>query len=615
MLCCKATDCVSKTYLMLKKAFLLLISLGGISISYGQTTFLPLGSEDIHVLDRLETLSGKLCDSIASGDKPETRRNAVNFLELIKMRNDPSKRSPGMDSMASLDKLSRVDRYNMEQMISESGEWAPKESETIDSKHPIFKAFYKKQYDLGYIKTDGFLLDKDFFLIVNPVASGMAVMQHNDPNPGSSVHNMLLTNSQGAELRGWIAGKVGFYTSVIDNQEQYPYYIARWVNKKQQAVPGADYFLPPGTASGRYDYMQTSGYINFDVVKRRINVTFGSGKHFLGDGISSLFLTDLSSNMPFLQIQTRIWHLNYECLYLELTPQYDKLVGDAILNHKFSTIHYLTWNVSKHFNLGFFESEVFDRPNVYEISYLNPIIFSTAVNRFNGSGDKSLLGMSAKVIAAKHLQFYSQLIFNEFRSKELLSNKGWYGNKWGIQAGGKYFDAFTVKNLDLQGELDVVRPYTYTARDTLANYTNYNQPLADPLGAGFIKAIGIIRYQPVRNLYLSLKATYYIQGVDTGSSNLGNNIFNNYLTADHIYGVKLINGPKSHCEILDLNISYQLRRNLFFDVGGVYRKYVNDANIYNNDYSTTGPVSGPLTTNYVYFGLRINTARRDYNLF
>jgi len=601
---------------MLKKALLLLIVICSTNAVFGQTTFLPLGSEDYHLLDRLETLSGRLCDSLANGVKPETRRNAVNFLESIKSANEPDNMKPGKDgATATKSRLSKIDHYNVEQMISESGEWAPKESETINSKHPWFNTFYTKQYDFGYIKTDAFILDKDFFVVANPIASGMTVMQHNDPSPGSSIKNSLLTNSQGAEIRGWIARKVGFYTSIVDNQEQYPYYVLNSVTKKQQAVPGADYFLLPSKPTGRYDYMQASGYINFDVVKNHINTTFGSGKHFIGDGLTSLFLTDYSSNMPFLRIQTRIWHINYECLYLELIPQYDKNAGDAILNHKFSTIHYLTWNVSRHFNLGFFESEVFHRPNVYEISYLNPIIFSTAVNRFNGSGDKSILGVSAKAIVAKHLQFYGQVIFNEFRVKELSGGKGWYGNKYGIQAGGKYFDAFTVKNLDIQGEINVVRPYTYSSQDTVANYTNYNQPLADPLGSGFIKATGVIRYQPVRNLYLSVKATYYIQGVDTGGKNFGNNVFNNYLSADHTYGVSMINGPKSHCEIISLNVSYQLRRNLFIDLGGVYRTYANDANIYKNDYSTTGPVYGPLTTNYVYFGLRINTARREYDFF
>ena len=320
--------------------------------------------------------------------------------------------------------------------------------------------------------------------------------------------------------------------------------------------------------------------------------------------------------MPFLQLQTRIWHINYECLYLELTPQYNKNLGDGLLYHKYSTMHYLTWNATKWLNLGFFEAEVFDRPNVYEVSYLNPIIFSTAINRFNGEGDKSMLGMSAKAIVARHFQFYGQLMLDEFRAKDFFSTDGWYGNKWGLQAGGKYFDAFTIKNLDLQGELEAVRPYSYAAKDTFDNYTNYNQPLADPLGSGFIKAVGLIKYQPAKNIYLSVKGTYYIQGVDSGNVNFGNNIFDPYTTAPDAFGVKLVNGPKSHCEIMSLNLSYQLRRNFFIDAGGSYRKYTNSTGTLTHpDYSTTGPEYGSLTTSYFYVGLRINTSRRDYDFY
>ena len=597
---------------MLKKACLLSALVFTYQFSNAQTTFLQIGSEDNHVLDRLETRSGRLSDTLCTGDKPESRRNAVYFLESLV----PSKTG---DTQATKN-ISKIDWYNIEQMISESGEWTAGENGAIKSKHSWFNTFYTRQYDFAYVKT------KDFFVVVNPVLSGIGMYQQNTPQPAGVSHK-LTTNSQGAELRGWIGKKVGFYTSVVDNQEQYPYFLYTNVSKTSnnngpngpyQFVPGADYFLQPGIATGatvRYDYLQASGYVNFDAVKNHLNVSFGSGKHFLGDGISSLFLTDNSSNMPFLQLQTRIWHINYECLYLELTPQYDKNLGDGLVAHKYSTIHYLTWNTFKWLNLGFFEAEVFDRPNSYELSYLNPIIFSTAVNRFNGEGDKSILGMSAKAIVAKHLQFYGQLMFNEFRAKELFSSNGWYGNKWGIQAGGKYFDAFTLKNFDLQGEIDAVRPYTYSAKDTLANYTNYNQPLADPLGSGFIRVVGVARYQPVQNLYLTLKGTYYIQGIDTGGVNYGNNIFNPYVTAPDQYGVKMIHGPESHCEMININISYQLRRNLFIDLGDTYRKYANNAGIYRNDYSTTGPVYGPLTTNYFYIGLRLNASRRDYDLF
>jgi len=586
---------IGKSHFMHKKALLGILLAFTVFNARAQSTYLPLNTDDNLLLDRLETRSGKLSQDLFMGSKPVYRKGAVHFIEHQKLD-------------TNYDHLSRIDHYNMDQLLSENGEWALQGDGAFNSKHPWFRTFYKKQYDFVHVNT------KDFFLVVNPVISGVALVQHNDPTvPSSATYsNPQLTNSHGAEARGLIGKKIGFYTSFTDNQEIVPYYVNNNIEKQHMAVPGADYFLIT-KSKGSYDYLQASGYIDFAAIKDHMNITFGSGKHFIGDGISSLFLTDYSSNMPFLEINTRVWKLNYQCLYLELTPQYDKTQGDAQYEHKYATMHYLTLNATHWLNLGFFESVVFDRPNSYEISYLNPIILTTSVNHFNGNGDKALLGFTAKAIVAKHLQFYGQFMLNEFKSSEFFSNKGWWGNKWGVQAGGKYFDAFTIKNLDLQAELDVVRPYSYTAKDTLANYTNYNQPLADPLGSGFIKAIGVARYQPAKNLSVSVKGTYYIQGVDTGGVNFGNNIFNPYTTRDQEYGVKMINGPKAHCMMMNLNISYQLRRNLFFDLGGTYRKYVNNQPI-TDGYTTTGP-NVPLTTNYIYFGIRLNAARRDYDFF
>lgn len=590
---------------MLKKAIFLSALVFSVITGSAQTTFLPLGSEDYRVLDRIETRSGRFCDSLSVGAKGESRRNAVHFLEMVKDRNSRG------DTAASA--LSSIDKYNLEQMISESGEWTRDQHGAIDSKRPILKTFYKKKYDLINVNTEDFLFDRNFFLVINPVTNNTVMMQQNSPAP-TGVSNRVLFSSRGAELRGWIAKKVGFYTSITDNQEQYPYYVYNLVGKKQQAVPGADYFLKPRAKYGTYDYMQASGYVNFDLVKNHINATFGFGKNSIGDGMSSLFLSDQSSNMPYLRIQTRIWKLNYECLYLQLTPQYDKNTSDQILPKKYSSIHYLTVNANRWLNLGLFEAEVFQRPNAYDFAYLNPIIFTTAINRFNGSGDKSLLGASAKAIVAKHIQFYGQFLLNEFRYKEIIGGKGWYGNKYGVLLGAKYFDAFGLSNLDLQGEGVAIRPYTYSAQDTFTNYTNYNQPLADPLGSGFIRATGVIRYQPCKNLYLTAKATYYMRGMDTGGKNLGNTIFNDYRTAPTQYGVKMINGAKSTCQILGLNVSYQLRPNLFLDLGGNFRNYASSTGDYPG-YSTTGSADGPLTSTYVYFGFRVNAARREYDFF
>jgi len=587
---------------MLKKAILVSASLFIVAAAGAQTTFLPLGGEGYHNLDRWETMSGRLCDSLANGDKPESRRNAVHFVQSMGNNSDS-----GMQRKVSL-----IDQYNMQQMVSESGEWAGDENGAIRSKHSILNTFYKTQYNLGYVKTD------NFFVVVNPVISAIGLMQSNtpavDPVTGIAIPKMVHGNSQGAEVRGWIAKKIGFYIMATDNQEKFPYHVNNYAQKKLEAVPGADYFKKTVNQFGGYDYLQVNGYINTDIVKNHVNATFGFGKHFFGDGISSLFLTDNSSNMPFLKLQTRIWKLNYECLYLELTPQYIK-GGDHVNEHKYSTMRYLNLNATRWLNVGLFEAQVFDRTGGYEISYLNPVILSTAMSRYNGAGDKSLLGFSAKAIVARSFQFYGQFILNEFKIKELTGGNKWYGNKWGVQMGGKYFNAFGLKNVDLQGEIDAVRPYVYSAQDTLANYTNYNQPLADPLGSGFIKAIGQIRYQPVKNLTITARITYYMRGNDTGSLNYGNNIFKAYPTAAHQFGVKMINGPESNCKIASLNVSYQVRRNMFVDLGGVYRNFVSVDNIYPLT-STTGTATSALTTTYVYFGIRINAAmRRAYDFF
>src|ERR1039458_2388026 len=103
---------------MLKKAYLLIVIIFGYAACFGQTTFLPLGSEDQNLLDRLETRSGRLCDSIALGVKAESRRNAVNFLENIKSKykinadNQTIKQGEEGTTQKS-DGLSKIDEYNL----------------------------------------------------------------------------------------------------------------------------------------------------------------------------------------------------------------------------------------------------------------------------------------------------------------------------------------------------------------------------------------------------------------------------------------------------------------------------------------------------------------------
>lgn len=538
-----------------------------------QTTYLQLGTEDYHLLDRLETRSGELSNDFFTSIKPTPRSGAVNF--MIEQRRKAREYS-----------LSAIDRYNVEHAISVSGEWAPDEDGAIDSKIPWFKTFYKKQPDFVHVKT------KNFFLAFNPVISAIAFYEKNTNR--STTH---FSSARGVEFRGWIGKKIGFYSYFTDNQEQPLDHISSYIDN-QQAVLGADYYTKKGS---HYDYLLARGYIDFAAIKNHVNVTFGYDKHFYGDGIRSLFLSDFSAGATFLRLNTRIWKLNYQNLYMELVPQYDR-GSDRVLPHKYATVHTLSINATKWLNVGLFESVVFSRQDRYEFSYLIPIIFYRAIERGLGSPDNVNLGISIKAIAAKHLQFYGQLMLDEFKSSELFGGKGWWGNKFGVQLGGKYFDALGIKNLDLQGEVNLVRPYTYAHFDSTSNYTHYNQPLAHPLGAGFAELIGIIRYQPMKNLYLTVKGMYYKQGVDTGSSNYGSNIFANYNTRSQEYGVGLINGVRTTCALVGFNASYEVLENLYIDLGATYRKF-----------SYEGNIMPSYTSSYVTAGLRLNIARRDYD--
>ena len=587
---------------MHKKALLFSVLALTMFRATAQTTYIPMGSDNYLLLDRLETRSGKLCDSLSLGDKMESRMHAVQFLEKIQ------------GDTANAGRYSKIDMFNLQQMIGENGEWTQDENGFIKSKHPLFGKIYKDRYNFGYVKT------KDFMLIINPVINEVSTIDKYSGKGSVSMKNLdgyHLYNSHDLEFRGWFGKKLGFYTMLTDNQESLPGYVYYYAQNdgKRMRVPGADYFLAPKKLGGVWDYYNASAYIDFAAVKDKVNVTLGNGRNFIGDGVTSLFLTDASSNMPFLRMRARVWRLNYDALYLQLTSPYNKTI-DQVYPHKYATMHYISFNAARWLTVSYFESIVFSRSNNgLELNYINPVAFTLAANNFNGSGDKSLIGWSFKAIAAKHFQFYGQFMLNEFKASELFSGKGWYGNKYGIQLGGKYFDAFGIRNLDLQGEMDMVRPYAYAAKDTVQNYTNYNQPLADPLGSGFIKMYGIARYQPAKNFTITLKAMSYVKGVDTGSANYGNDIFKSYTTATKQYGVKMVNGPKTQVTSLNINLSYQAARNFFIDAGMIVRNYDNSNKVYNG-YSTVGyDPAGQLSANVIYLGIRLNSPRRDYSFF
>jgi len=572
---------VSKPMKGLMKLFVLPLFLFPL-ISFGQTTYIPLGSEEYILLNRMEIKMQKDSALNFSKTKPYSREKIVSeVLRLdtgvyITYGTDPD---PG-----KIGKWSRVDEYNINRLLINNIEWVPRGDSLFKSRKPWGKTFYQ---------TPGTLYEahvKDFDLAINPVLYFQGSKEKDNDET-------LFLNTRGVRVRGRIANKIGFDSYITDNQERDPLYVQEWVNK-YKAVPGKGYYKSFKTTG--YDYFDATGYFTFGVTKY-IDVQFGYDKNFIGNGYRSLFLSDFSNNVLFLKLNTRIWKFNYQNLFMELNAT-EPRGADRLLKKKYAAMHHLDLNIGKSLNIGLFEGIIFGRPDHFEFGYLNPIIFYRSIEQQNGSFDNALVGLDVKANVAHALQFYGQLLVDEFVLSEVKENNGSWVNKWGVQLGVKYIDAFGIKNLDLQVESNHVRPFTYSHVDSVANYTHYNQPLAHPLGASFQEFIGIARYQPAPKWYLEGKLFFWKQGTDTSNTvSYGSNIFLPYTFRNRETGFQtgedLYPGKTFTASFL---LSYELKQNLFIDLSAFYRKY---------DVAATSTLT---KTTVISLGVRLNATRRQF---
>jgi hypothetical protein len=576
-----------------KQTLLILVLCPSFAIS--QTTYIPQGDKQNILLERLEILAQK--DSIFnfSKTKPFSRRAIVPFLlHLHGIVSHPGieQREPMMTNLNELAKKissSKVDVHNLKSSLLNNQEWV--HNDPTGQQHAEFKSkkpigrFYRTPTNLYEVHL------KDFDLIINPIIQ-FQYMKESDNDES------LFLNSRGVGIRGRIANKIGFAASIIDNQERDPGYVQAWEGKFK-SVPGAGYYKNfKGTG---FDYFDARGYFTFNVTKY-IDVAFGYDRNFIGNGYRSLFLSDFSNNTLFLKLNTRIWKINYQNLFMEL-HQTEPRGPDRLLRKKYSVFHHLDVNVTKKLNIGLFEGVMFGRSNRFEFGYLNPVIFYRSIEQQNGSFDNSVAGIDFKLNTLKQVQLYGQFLLDEFNLKEVKKNEGWWANKWGLQLGAKYINAFGIKNLDLQLEHNRVRPFTYSHRDSIANYTHYNQPLAHPLGANFSELIGILRYQPAPRWTILAKAMSWKQGLDTGSRSFGGNIFlpNVPLYRQGDYGYEIISGIESKTRLTSFLLSYELKENMFIEGSLRHRKF---------DVPAISAMS--TSTTIVTIGFRWNMYRRQF---
>jgi hypothetical protein len=545
---------------------------------FAQSNYATLNESYYHLIDRYEVMSGQIIPQVFTTIKPYKRSDIAAYLD--------SANQLGVFT-------SKSDQFNFEYFQNDNWEWT--RAETSDSRKPVLKYFYKKKSDFLFVDEE-----PDFDLHVNPVLylAGGTDSEADDP---------LFINTRGIELRGMLDQKIGFYLYMADNQMRLPSYVSQTVRKDPDhgyypVIPHEGFWKDFKEDQG-YDFLHTRGYVSFEAT-RHLNFQFGHDRFFIGNGQRSLIFSDHGPPSLFLKGNVKVWRLNYlfslNRMVADANGSSSGLSSSGKYPDKFVALHHLSINIGKKLNIGVFESVVFTDSTSFEWSYLNPIIFYRAIEQQFGSSDNVILGVDFKWNALKGVSVYGQFVLDEFLLDNLKEGHGWWANKYAIQAGVKYFNAFGVSNLDLQAETNIVRPYTYSHNTSYGSYSGYLQPIAHPLGANFKEVIGILRYQPIPRLNVTGKLAMMQVGRDTTTVNWGSDILKDNKTREQEYENEIAQGVKNDILFATFTASWQVKHNIFIDLSVVLRQSESPVPIYNTNTSVTS------------LALRWNIAQRLY---
>ena len=358
---------------------------------------------------------------------------------------------------------------------------------------------------------------KDYWFTIDPIFD-FEVGKDTDAD-FSSTYN----NTRGIYIQGGLGKKFNFYASVFESQGRFAQYYNQYAESLKPFGP--DPAVIPGRGIAKrfkkdsYDYPVAEAYLSYAPTSF-LNVQFGHGKNFIGDGYRSLFISDVASPSPFFKINTKFWKIKYTNTWMWLKDVRPEAVDedDAFLS-KYMATHFLSWNATKRLNIGFFESVIWAKSENrdFDINYLNPIIFYRAIEFETGQGaGNALMGLSAKYKVNDNINVYGQFILDEFSLSDITGGEKSWKNKYGYQIGLKYYNAFKVKNLLLQAEYNRVRPYTYSHNTIVLNYGHNNQSMAHLWGANFSEAILIGRYH-YKRWFANAKMVLGSRGLDFNS--------------------------------------------------------------------------------------------------
>ncbi|WP_417871334.1 gliding motility protein RemB [Winogradskyella sp.] len=454
----------------------------------------------------------------------------------------------------------------------------------------------RKVYNEHLVQIQG----KDYWFTVDPIVD----LQLGGETEGD---DGTWNNTRGVYIQAGLGKRFNISTSVYESQGRFADYFNTYAESLKAFGP--DPAIIPGRGIGKgfkensYDYPVAEAYLSYTPADF-LNIQFGHGKNFIGDGYRSLFQSDVASPYPFLKLNTSFWKIKYTSTWMWLKDVRPEVVVDDAFLTKYMANHYLSWNVSKRLNIGLFESVMWADTNGrgFDINYLNPVIFFRAIEFQTGQGaGNAILGLSGKYKWNNKVNLYGQFILDEFSLGDVKGgNKSWK-NKFGFQLGAKYFNAFNIDNLLLQAEYNQVRPYTYSHNTQVLNYGHFNQPMAHLWGSNFRELVLIGRYNYKRwfaDSKLIIGQRGFDYNTEEDSFSYGGDIYRDYNDRVSDTGITIGQGNKTNSFMWEHQMGYLLNPQTNLKVF---------ANIIYRDFNPETITSTTADSNTLWFSLGIRT--------
>lgn len=302
-------------------------------------------------------------------------------------------------------------------------------------------------------------------------------------------------------------------------------------------------------------------------VKPWLKFQAGLDRNHFGYGYRSLFLSRAAPVLPFFAADFKIGNrirlynhfaiLNHHEKFFNPFRKADLVHGADVVGHRrdYMASHVIEWNIAPTFQLMLFDAVVWAGEDKYgyrgfDPSYLNPFGFYRSVEFASGSSDNALVGLSARWKVHPNLKLYGSFLLDEFLLSELKAQNGWWGNKFAIQAGGELkIGAKAV----IGGEVNVVRPFTYSHFDQRQSFTTTAQPLALPWGSRGAELLFFAHYFG-KGSYTRFQGSFLKKGNGTG----GNPIYSLAENADP-HGYDLFNSADGSATTLAFSFTHQIQ--------------------------------------------------------